>query len=70
MPLEVPLGELAVAPVNPVHEEVVRSVFFSSFPFVSSKKNDHEQKTHFSHLVFAPSSTIKIDPDHRRALQP
>lgn len=24
MPLEVPLGELAVAPVNPVHEELVR----------------------------------------------
>ena len=24
MPLEVPLGELAFAPVNPVHEEVVR----------------------------------------------
>ena len=24
MPLEVPLGEFAFAPVNPVHEEVVR----------------------------------------------
>ena len=28
MPLEVPLGELAVAPVNPVHEELVRKIEF------------------------------------------
>ena len=41
MPLGVPLGELAVAPVNPVHEELVRkqSLIYDVFrPFVVETK--------------------------------
>ena len=58
MPLEVPLGELAVAPVNPVHEEVVRElVFFVGFPLLFSIRST-ENKTHHSIFHF-PSFSLQ-----------
>lgn len=71
MPLEVPLGELAVAPVNPVHEELVRKEFGSRRlfrPFVGRNK-----KLILLPLRLFPSPVYfkqNRNSDNRRALQP